>query len=139
MEGDSPWKVLVRHNIERGYPKEAKSWKYLPLCDLITGKFSVIVQGSMIFRSIWCAWDHVQKFITNKDFYNDNQIHGERSIWWNLSVNNKPLALYQGCSAKSWAKAGITQFADIFEHDVLIPWDDLKNKFNLPQSQKEDL
>ena len=52
-------------------------------------------------------------------------------------MNNKPLALYQGCSAKSRAKFGITQFANIFEHDILIPWDDLKNKFNLPQSQKK--
>lgn len=34
-------------------------------------------------------------------------------------------------------KAGITQFADIYEHDVLIPWDDLKIKFNIPQSQKK--
>ena len=59
LEGDSPWKVLVRHNIERGYPKEAKSWKNLPFCDLITRKFSVIVQGSVIFRSIWCTWDYV--------------------------------------------------------------------------------
>lgn len=94
LEGDSSWKVLVRHNIERGYPKEAKSWKNLPLCDLITGKFPVIVQGFVIFRSIWRAWDYVERFITNKDFYNNNQIHGERSIWWNLCVNNKPLALY---------------------------------------------
>ena len=114
MEGDSPWKVLVRHNIERGFPKQARSWKNLPLCDLIVGKFPVVVQGSPIFRSIWQAWEHVQKFITNRDFYNDCHLHGEKSIWWNLSLNNKPLALYQGCSAKSWAKAGITRFADIF-------------------------
>lgn len=94
-----------------------------------------MVQGLPIFRSIWQAWEHVQKFITNRDFYNDYHLHGERSIWWNLSLNNKPLALYQGCSTKSWAKRGISQFVDIFEHDSLIPWEDLKIKLNLPQSQ----
>ena len=107
------------------------------LCDLIVGKFFVIVQGSAIFKYIWRAWDHVRRFITNKDFYNGNKLCGERSIWWNLSMNNKPLALYQGCSAKSWDKSSVTQFFDIFDHDILIPWDDLKNKFNLPQSQKK--
>ena len=136
LEGDSPWKVLVKHNIERGFPKKARSWKNLPFCDLIVGNFPVVVQGSAIFKSIWRAWEHVRLFITNKEFFNDNYLHGERSIWWNLNINDKPLALYQGCSAKFWAKTGITQFADIFEHDTLIPWVDLKCRFNLPDSHK---
>ncbi|XP_059064589.1 uncharacterized protein LOC131856711 [Cryptomeria japonica] len=95
------------------------------------------LEGSVIFKSIWHAWEHVRVFITNKEFYNDNYLHGERSIWWNLSINDKPQALYQGCSAKSWARSGITQFVDIFGHDKLIPRDDLKCKFNLPDTQKK--
>ena len=82
MEGDYPWKVLVRNNIERGVPKKAKSWTNLH----IIGNFPVMVQGSMIFKSIYKAWDHVRKFITNKDFHCNNQLHGERSILWNLLV-----------------------------------------------------
>ena len=93
MEGDSPWKVLVRNNIARGVPKKAKSWTNLPFCDLLLGNFPVMVQGSMVFRSIWKAWDHVRKFITHKEFHSSNQLHGERSIWWNLHLNGKPLAL----------------------------------------------
>ena len=107
MEGDCPWKVLVRNNIERGVPKKAKSWTNLPFCDLIIGNFPVMVQGSTVFRSIWKAWDHVRKFITNMDFHCNDQLHGERSIWWNLHLNGKPLALTQGCSTRPWAKKGI--------------------------------
>ncbi|XP_059067540.1 uncharacterized protein LOC131858343 [Cryptomeria japonica] len=125
LEGDSPWKVLIKHNIERIFPKKACSWKNLPLGDLIVGNFSMVVQGSVIFKSIWHAWEHVRVFITNKEFYNDNYLHGERSIWWNLSINDKPLALYQGCSAKSWARSDIPATCQVNSHRHLkCKWPD---------------
>jgi hypothetical protein len=136
LEGEEPWKVLIRNNIGRGYPKKAKFWKNLPLADLICGEFPTIVQGSTIFKSIWKAWDYVRQLITNKEFFGKNTLHGERSIWWNLKLGNKPLALTQGCSAKIWANNGIKQFVDIFEKDSLIKWEELKAKFNLPDVHK---
>jgi hypothetical protein len=136
MEGDAPWKVLVRSNIERGVPRKAKSWSGLPFCDLILGNFSVLVQGSAVFKSIWKAWDHVRTFITNKEFHSNVQIHGERSIWWNLHLNGKPLALTQGCSARLWAKNGIKSFMDLFDCDSITTWEELKVKFDIPDSHK---
>ncbi|XP_057840597.2 uncharacterized protein LOC131050442 [Cryptomeria japonica] len=136
LEGDDPWRVLIHNNIERGYPKNAKFWKNLPLTDLICSEFPIIVQGSAVFKSIWKAWNHVRQFIKNKDFFYDKTLHGERSIWWNLKLGNKPLALTQGYSAKCWANLGIKQLIDIFENDRLIHWDELKSKFNLSDSHK---
>ena len=52
-------------------------------------------------------------------------------------MNNKPLALSQGCSTKNWAKRGITQIVDLFDQDKLLPWDDLKVIFNIPNSHKK--
>ncbi|XP_059064196.1 uncharacterized protein LOC131856424 [Cryptomeria japonica] len=137
LEGNSPWKVLVRHNIERGFPKKAKSWKNLPFSDLLLGNFPVAVQGSVVFKSIWKAWEHVRDHISNKDCYFNDQLHGERSIWWNLVINGKPLALSQGCSARSWAKKGINQFVDLFEDGLLPSWDAIKTKYDIPDSQKK--
>lgn len=53
MDGNDPWKILVRNNIERGFPKNAKSWKNLPFNDLIIGNFPIVFQGSTVFSSIW--------------------------------------------------------------------------------------
>ena len=96
--------------------------------------FPIIVQGTTVFKSIWKAWNHVRQFIKNNQFFDDKTIHGERSIWWNLKLGNKPLALTQGCSAKCWANLGIKHFIDVFENDRLIQWDELKFKFNLSDS-----
>ncbi|XP_059064479.1 uncharacterized protein LOC131856642 [Cryptomeria japonica] len=137
LEGNNPWKVLVRHNIERGFPRKAKFWKNLPLGDLLLGDFPVTIQGSAVFKSIWKAWDIAKKHLSNKDSYYKDQLHGERSIWWNLIVHGKPLALSQGCSAKAWAMKGIQLFADLFESDHLLSWETIKNKFNIPDSQKK--
>lgn len=137
LDGNDPSKVLVRRNIERGLPKYAKSWKNLPFSDLVIGNFPVLVQGSTVFRSIWKAWDQVKKFVSNKAFHDDCHLFGERSIWWNLSSSGKPLALSQGCSARHWSSKGISLFADLFEYDKLISWEDLRIKFDLPISQKK--
>ena len=96
-----------------------------------------MVQGYVVFKSIWKAWEHVTDYINNKDCYNNNQLHGERSIWWNLHLNGKPLALSQGCSARSWAKKGLNQFVNLFEFDCLSSWDNLKTKYDIPDSQKK--
>ncbi|XP_057861679.2 uncharacterized protein LOC131070153 [Cryptomeria japonica] len=137
MEGDSPWKILIRNNIEMGFPKHAKSWKGLPLADLIMGSFPIKVHGSAVFCSIWRAWEQVRKFVNNKDYHDSQTLYGERSIWWNLQLSGKPLALSQGCSARYWNNKGISQLIDLFEHNQLMPWNDLKTKFNIPDSQKK--
>ncbi|XP_059069967.1 uncharacterized protein LOC131859829 [Cryptomeria japonica] len=93
--------------------------------------------GSVVFKSIWKAWEHVRDHISNKDYYFNDQLHGERSIWWNLVINGKPLALSQGCSARSWAKKGISQFVDLFEDGLLPSWDTIKTKYDIPDSQKK--
>ena len=118
LEGDEPWKILIRNNIQCGVPKKAKSWKGLPFCDLVAGRVSV--QGTWVFKSIWKAWEIVQGFIDNTTFDHQYSIHGERSIWWNLNNAGKPLALTQGCSARSWNSKGIKCFMDIMDHNTLI-------------------
>lgn len=102
LKGQEPQKVLIRHNIQCNFPKQAKTWKELPFCDLVAGSFPVSVHGSWVFKSI-----------------NNNTLHGERSIWWNLSHNGKPLALTQGCFARHWHNKGIKYFMDILENDEL--------------------
>lgn len=80
LEGHEPYKILIRNNIERGVPKHAKSWKYLPLSDLIVGIFPILVQGSCMFKAIWKAWKHVRKHLKNTSAYNNDYIHGESSL-----------------------------------------------------------
>ncbi|XP_059068323.1 uncharacterized protein LOC131858872 [Cryptomeria japonica] len=136
LDGHEPWKVLVKSNIERAVPRRAKSWKGLPLTDLVAGSFSVSVQGSCVFRSIWKAWEHIRRFLVNTRVSNDGHIHGERSLWWNLTHHGKPLALIRGCSARSWDSKGVKCLADILEHGSLISWEDLSARFNIPPAQK---
>lgn len=66
----------------------------------------------------------------------DNTLHGERSIWWNLYHNSKPLALTQGCSTRFWHNKGVKYLMDILENDNLITWEDLSSKYNLPALHK---
>ncbi|XP_059076368.1 uncharacterized protein LOC131875743 [Cryptomeria japonica] len=137
VDGEEPWKVLIRNNILRGYPKKAKSWKNLPFADILFGKFTSIVHGSAVFKTIWKAWEDSRHYITDNLFYTGNLLHGERSIWWNLFLQGKPLALTQGCSAKIWNRLGISTFINLFENDCLIKWDELRIKYNLPAAHKK--
>lgn len=136
LDGNEPWKVLVRNNILKVVPKKAKTWKSLPFCDLVAGDFEVSVQGSNVFKSIWKAWSSVKPFISNNRVSKNEFIHGGRSIWWNLLHSSKPLALSQGCSAKAWATKGICDFKDIIKDDRLLDWDTLRAIFNLLSSHK---
>lgn len=52
LEGEEPWKVLVRNNIKIFVPRKAKSWKFLPFVDLVAGRFPVSPFGSFVFKSI---------------------------------------------------------------------------------------
>lgn len=137
VEGDEPWKVLVRNNILRGYPKKAKSWKELPFADILFGKLPTYVHGSPVFKTIWKAWESSRHCISDNSFHSDSLLHGERSIWWNLYRQGKPLALTQGCLTKFWNKLGTSTFIDLFENDCLISWEELKNKYNLPAAHKK--
>lgn len=46
LEGQEPWKILIRNNIQNDVPKNAKTWKALPFSDLIARGFPVSVQGT---------------------------------------------------------------------------------------------
>ncbi|XP_059078008.1 uncharacterized protein LOC131876588 [Cryptomeria japonica] len=59
MEGNEPWKVLIRNNIICSVPKKAKKWKDLPILDILMGQFEVAPAGSNIFKSLWKAREHV--------------------------------------------------------------------------------
>ena len=56
LEGDEPWKILIRNNIERAIVKKGKQWQNIPLVDLVFGDFEVKVAGTKVFQSIWKAW-----------------------------------------------------------------------------------
>lgn len=132
LQGDEPWKVLVRHNLARSTPKKGMTWKGLPLCDIVAGCFDVRLTGSLVFKSIWKALEIVRMHISNNDIYGlDGVICGERSIWWNLRYNDKALALVQGCSARLWATKGINTLTDILNDGQLLRWSNLSTSFNL--------
>ena len=61
----------------------------------------------------------------------------DRSIWWGLSYNGKPLALTQSCSAKAWILKGISLIQDIMDGGQLREWEDIKYRFNIPNLQKK--
>lgn len=136
LVGDEPWKVLVRNNIQNGVPKTAKSWKHLPFSDLVFGNFPISVKGTWVFRSLWKAWENIRHYIDNSAFDYHYTLQGERSIWWNLLHQGKPLALTKGCSAKFWANKGVKYIMDILDHNQLISWEDLANQFDIPASHK---
>ena len=46
-----------------------------------------------------------------------------------FGLNNKPMALTQCCSAKTWKTKGITLLQDILIENHLGSWDDLKNNY----------
>lgn len=136
LDGMKPWKVLIRNNIERGVPKNARSWKALPLANLVAGHFLISMQGSYVFKSIWKAWEHIRHLIDNPSVSSNATIHGERSIWWNLLHANKPLALTQGCLTKLWSRSGIRVFEDLFENGALLSLEELNSSYNLSPTQK---
>lgn len=136
LDSQVPWKILIRNNIQRVVPKHAKSWKALPFADIVASKFPVSVQGSLVFKSIWKAWELVRGSLMNTKFFSKDLIHGERSIWWTLLESSNPLALTRGFLARLWAQKGITCFMDILKEDGFISWEGISCKFNLPHSQK---
>lgn len=136
LEGDEPWKVLIRNNIQMFVPKYAKRWKNLPLGNLLLGKFVVSPYGSEVFKSLWKAWAAISQHLTKTDFcITKGQIAANRSIWWNTLHKDKLLATLQGCSALKWFNYSIRNFEDIFSNRTLISWDDLSYTFNVPPSQ----
>ena len=56
LNGNEPWKILVRNNISRAVIKKGKSWNNIPLINIVLGDFDARVAGSNIFQSIWRAW-----------------------------------------------------------------------------------
>lgn len=126
----------MRNNIQCVVPKKPKSWKLLSLCNLLISKHPISPIGSNVFRSIWKAWELIKNRVINFLFSNQNDslIFTQTSIWWNLEHKGKPLALLQGCSAKSWAQKSITTFNSILDNGQLKDWESFKSEFELPSS-----
>lgn len=114
--------------------KQDKSWKLLPLCDILSSAHPISLVGSNVFKMIQKAWEIVKKNITNCHFIKDGNrtIMGHRSIWWNLEHKDKPLALIKGYSTKGWGHKGINYFNDILKDGYLKDWNDLSEEINLP-------
>lgn len=74
LKGDEPWKVLIRHYIQKFVPKRAPTWKGLPFCDLVAGNFAMKPMGSPIFNSLWKAWEWAKSFISNNGIFNMDSI-----------------------------------------------------------------
>ena len=58
------------------------------------GDFKKKVFGSKVLTSFWSAWSQVRELIScrNATWGPPNYIVIDRSIWWGLYLNNKPLA-----------------------------------------------
>lgn len=61
----------------------------------------------------------------------------DRSLWWWIIMNEKPLALTQSCSAKLWHAKGIAFTSDVLIEKILVTWEELQKKFGIPLSQKK--
>lgn len=123
------------HNISKATPKKSSSWKGLPLCDILARIFESKPSRSIVFNSIWNAWEVMRGHISNNGITGmDGEIYGERLIWWNLKHNDKPLSLLQGFSAKIWASRGINNFFGIIHIGQLLRWCDIIEKFHIPPS-----
>ena len=100
--GNEPWKVLVRNNIERSIIKKGKQWDNIPFWDIIMGDFKMKVFGSKVVSSLWSTWTQVRELLSCRNATGGPPkfIVTDRSIWWGLYLNNKPLALTQIFFAK---------------------------------------
>lgn len=61
----------------------------------------------------------------------------DRSIWWGLYLNNKPLALTQSYSAKSWKNNGFSLIRDLFVDNRLGPCKEISVKIDIPTTQNK--
>lgn len=138
MDGDEPWKILLRNNITSSVPKKARKWKNLPMLDLLLGQIEVSPTSSEVFKSLWKAWEQVKHLVHIKvNGTIQGQIANNRSIWWSLFHNGKPLATLQGCSALKWHNMGIKCFDQIIENGQMRSWEELKLTFSIPISQSK--
>lgn len=80
LEGNEPWKVLIRNNITFGTPKMSTAWKSLSFCNLVASGFPVSVSSPLVFKSIWRAWEVFRCRISNNRASSNDLISGERSI-----------------------------------------------------------
>lgn len=80
----------------------------------------------------------MRKFIShNNIIWDNNEVCGERSLWWNLKHNDKPLALLQGCSARVWASKGLANFSDIIKDGHLLSWNEVMQIYDIPISHSK--
>lgn len=117
--------------------RKSSTWKNINLYVLLARTFLVKVIGLNAFISIWKGFEKVRGFISQNGIIStDNQVCGERYQWWNLFHDGKPLALLQGCSAKDWARSGISTFHEVIENDHVVDWEVLKNNYILLTSNE---
>lgn len=131
---------LGRNNLVRSVIKKGKHWGNVPLIDIVLGDFEVRVAGLKFLQSIWKAWSQVRHLIypryavgKNPYYYSVKDI----SIWWGVYLNDKPLAVTQCCSTKIWNIKGISLLQDVIINNQMGSWEEIKRKFNFPNSQKK--
>ena len=61
----------------------------------------------------------------------------DRSIWWGVEMNGKPLALTQSCFGKKWHKLGIVSLKDPMVDNRLGTWEEVAAKYNIPSTPKK--
>ena len=60
-----------------------------------------------------------------------------RSIWWGLYLNKKPLALTHSCFVKKWNEKGISLIRDLMVNERFGSWDEISKRFDIPKTQKK--
>lgn len=127
------------NNVERSVIKKGKQWANIPFWDIILGDFKMKMFGSKVFTSLWFAWSQVREFISCRNATGGppNYIVTDRSIWWGLYLNNKPLALTHSCSAKKWNEKAISLISDLMVINRIGSWDEISSKFDIPKSQRK--
>ena len=123
----------------RSIIKKGKNWGNIPFLDILLGDFDIKVFGSRVFSALWKDWKDIKPLLCFRSAIGRNPFFAitDGSLWWGVYLNDKPLALTQCCSAKSWNKKGISYINDIIVDNRMYSWAELSNKFDLPASQKK--
>jgi hypothetical protein len=101
IEGNEPWKILVKNNIYIGSPTWAKYCRGQDIHDILALEVKFSVKGSNVFKSLWKGWNTIKPLLGPiQRMQLGKRWCGRGSIWWNLKKYGKPLALVHGCSIK---------------------------------------
>ena len=83
IEGNEPWKVLIRNNVVRSVIKQEKNWGNIPFLDILLGDFEIKVFGSRVFFALWKAWKDIKPLLCFRSAIGRNPFFAitDRSLW----------------------------------------------------------